>query len=279
MTTIAAQDGTKLHIQDTGASGDAAEPVLFLHEFAGTSRSWEPQLRAFGSMRRCIAYNARGYPPSDIPEDPAAYSQDIAVADAIAVLDALKIDSAHIVGHSMGAYTTLHIGLRHPDRVKSLTVAGVGWGSDPATLAESKDLAQGIADMFRDEPIETSAAAYADYPMRQSFKRRDPRGWAEFAAMLADHSPLGSALTMENVQKNRPTLPDMEADLADLTVPLLVVVGDEDEACIEGSFLLKRTVPGVHLLMLPKVGHTTPSEVPDQFNAALARFWADLAAG
>jgi pimeloyl-ACP methyl ester carboxylesterase len=273
MTKIKSFDGAKLHCEEAGEG----EPILFVHEFAGDCRSWEPQVRFLSRQYRCITFNARGVPPSDVPDDPGRYSQDIMVADAFAVLDAHDIERAHIVSHSMGSYTALHMGLRQPERIASIVTSGVGWGSDPSKLAENRKLALEIADMFEDEPIVVSAARYADFPMRQRFKQSDPEGWRDFADRLAEHSGLGSALTMRHVQATRPTLPEMADDLSSLNPPLLVIVGDEDEACIEGSLLLKRRVPGAGLLMLPWASHTLNSEQPDAFNDAVLEFLSRVA--
>jgi pimeloyl-ACP methyl ester carboxylesterase len=110
MTVITTRDGVKLHVEEAGEG----TPILFIHEFGGNHLSWEPQLRYFSRHHCCITYAARGYPPSDVPESVDSYSQAIAADDAIAVLDALRIDKAHIVGLSMGGFCTVHFGLRTP---------------------------------------------------------------------------------------------------------------------------------------------------------------------
>src|ERR1700704_3839430 len=92
------RDGVRLFYEDSGAS----TPIVFVHEFAGDYRSYEPQVRYFSRRYRCLTYNARGYPPSDVPSDPAAYSQVNACNDLLALLDHLHIDAAHLVGVSMG---------------------------------------------------------------------------------------------------------------------------------------------------------------------------------
>ena len=112
MPTLTTDDGTSLYYEDTGTG----TPVVFVHEFAGDSRSWEPQVRYLSRRYRCVTYCARGYPPSDVPDDSAAYSQDRARDDVLAVLDALAIERAHVVGLSMGGFATLHFGLAHPRR-------------------------------------------------------------------------------------------------------------------------------------------------------------------
>jgi pimeloyl-ACP methyl ester carboxylesterase len=277
MPKIAAPDGVKLHVEEVGSG----TPVVFVHEYAGDYRSWEPQVRHFCRQHRCVTYSQRGYPPSDVPSDPARYSQDIARDDVIAVMDALGIDQAHVVGHSMGAYTALHVGIRYPRRCLSVTAAGCGWGSAPDVGKRDamKALAAETGKMFAEEGIAAAAAKYADAPMRQAFKHKDPRGWAEFARMLAEHSAHGHAHTMLNLQLKRPTLWEMEAELARFAVPLLVIVGDEDELCLDGSVFLKRTVPTAALFVVPRAGHTINSEEPAAVNAALAELFAAADAG
>ena len=239
-------------------------PVVFVHEFAGDYRTWEPQLRYFTRSHRCVTYSQRGYPPSEVPTDPSRYGQDFARDDVVALMDALKIEKAHVVGHSMGGYTALHVGLRYPQRCISLVAAGCGWGSapDPEKRAAMKAVAAEAGRMFAEEDIASAAAKYADAPMRQAFKHKDPRGYAEFVRMLAEHSALGHSLTMLNLQLKRPTLWEMEAELKRLTVPLLVIVGDEDEPCLDGSVFLKRTVPSAALLVVPRAGHMSPARSP-----------------
>src|ERR1700687_5004795 len=252
MARIAALDGTMLHFEETGSG----TPVVFVHEFAGDHRSWEPQMRFFARSHRCVSFAARGYPPSDVPTDPKAYSQDIARGDALAVMNALRIEKAHVVGHSMGAYTALHVGLDCPERCLSVAALGCGGGSNPAERDSSARACEDIARMFQSEPIEVAAANYADAPMRQTFQAKDPRGFAEFKRMLAEHSGTGSALTMLNLQLKRPTLWDLEKRLRGFTVPLLVIVGDEDFPCLDGSLFLKRVVPTAGLFVVPRAGHT-----------------------
>src|SRR6185437_11282534 len=100
MSHATTDEGVRLYYEEVGSG----VPVIFVHEFAGDHRSWEPQLRHFARRYRCIAYNARGYPPSEVPEDPERYSQARARDDILAVLDRLGIERAHVVGLSMGAF-------------------------------------------------------------------------------------------------------------------------------------------------------------------------------
>ncbi|MFZ0093790.1 MAG: alpha/beta hydrolase [Pseudolabrys sp.] len=277
MPHITARDGTRLYYEEAGSGS----PVIFVHEYAGDHRSWEMQMRFFSRAHRCITYSQRGYPPSDVPSDGAKYSQDIARDDVVAVMDSLKVDKAHVVGHSMGAYTALHVGIHAPARCISVVAAGCGWGSTPDVKKreEMKVLAAEIGKMFAEEGIASAAAKYADAPMRQAQKNKDPRGYAEFARMLSEHSAEGHAQTMFNLQLKRPTLWEMDTALKKLSVPLLIIVGDEDEPCIDGSVFLKRTAPTAGLLVIPRTGHNVPTEEPAAFNAALADLFAAAEAG
>src|ERR1700757_3397035 len=175
MPKIKASDGVSLYYEEAGAG----TPIVFVHEFAGDYRTWEPQMRRFSRAYRCVTYSQRGYPPSDIPDDAARYGQDVARSDVIALMDALKIEKAHVVGHSMGAYTALHVGIRHPERCISVTAAGCSWGSvaDPAVRESMRKLAVETAGMFTEKGMAEAAVIYADTPTRHPQKYKDPRGF------------------------------------------------------------------------------------------------------
>lgn len=275
MTTATASDGTRLHVEVTGEG----TPVLFVHEFAGDHRSWEPQVRHFSRRYRCITYAARGFPPSDVPEDPGQYSQDHAVSDAVAVLDSLGIDRAHVVGLSMGGFCALNLGLDHPDRARSLVVAGAGYGAAHETRAAFQAECEKVAEAFETEGAAAVAERYAQGPSRVQLQNKDPRGHAQFTQILSEHSDRGAALTMRGFQKARPSLYDYQDRLAALTVPVLVMVGDEDEGCLEPGLMLKRTIPSAGLVVLPRTGHTMNLEEPARFNRFVEDFIATVEAG
>jgi pimeloyl-ACP methyl ester carboxylesterase len=275
MTYLTTDDGVKLHYEETGSG----TPVIFVHEFAGDHRSWEPQLRYLSRRYRCITFAARGWPPSDIPEDPAKYSQDRARDDILAVLDALSIDKAHIVGLSMGGFAALHFGLAYAERARSLLVAGCGYGAERDQTEKFRAETVTISNVLQQEGIVAFAERYAYGPTRVQFEGKDPRGFAEFKAMLAEHSATGSALTQIKVQRERPSIYDLEDQLATLRVPTLIMNGDEDWPCVAPGLYLKRTIPSAGLLMLPNTGHAINLEEPAAFNAALTDFLTLVDAG
>jgi len=275
MPQLSTDDGVKLYYEEVGAG----IPIVFVHEFAGDCRSWEPQLRYFGRFYRCIAYNARGYPPSDVPESVDKYSQDRARDDIRAVMDALKIDKAHIVGLSMGGFAALHFGFTYPDRARSLVIAGCGYGAEPDKRTQFTAEAEAAAKQFEQVGMAKAAEAYALGPTRVQFQNKDPRGWQEFADQLAEHSTEGSARTMRGVQARRPSLFDLVGQMQTITAPTLIMTGDEDWPCLEPGVLMKRTIPTAALVVMPNAGHTINLEDPVAFNAHIADFFHTVDVG
>ncbi len=265
-------DGVRLAYQAAGQG----TPVVFVHEFAGDLRSWEPQLRHFARRYRCIAFNARGYPPSDVPPTPESYSQARAADDIASVLDHVGLPSAHIVGLSMGGFATLHFGFRHPARARSLVVAGCGYGADPARRADFRAEAEAVVAYIEGHGMAAFARKYAGGPSRVQFERKDPRGSAEFVRHLAEHSDLGAMNTQLGVQRERPSLYDLTGAMANLHVPTLVVTGDEDWPCLLPGVLMKQHIPTAALAVMPNCGHAINLEDPDGFNRLVGDFLAQV---
>ena len=275
MPTLKTDDGVSLYYEEAGTGA----PILFVHEFAGDLRSWEPQLRYFSRRYRCIAYNARGYPPSEVPESFERYSQERARDDARAVLDALKIERAHLVGCSMGAFAALHFGMAYPQRALSLTMAGVGSGAHPAQYETFQKDARSNAEEMRSKGMAAFAARYGRGPARVQLENKDSRGFAEFLKYLAEHSAQGSANTMQGYQGRRPSLYALVEEIKKVTVPALIVAGDEDDITIETSVMLKRAMPAAGLAVFPKTGHAMNLEEPALFNQTLDAFVHQVEAG
>jgi pimeloyl-ACP methyl ester carboxylesterase len=275
MSFAKTKDGVKLYYEETGQG----VPVVFVHEFAADHRSWELQMRHFGQRYRCVTYGARGYPPSDVPESPESYSQDIAADDILAVMDHLGIDKAHIVGLSMGGFATLHFGFRHPGRALSLCVAGCGYGAEKDQQAKFKAEVEVVAKALLTEGMPAFAEKYAYGPTRVQFENKDPRGFAQFKKELAEHSALGSANTQIGCQGRRPSLYDLVDKMRALTVPTLILTGDEDWSCLQPGVLMKREIPSAALSVMPNCGHTVNLEDPDLFNRIVGDFIAQVDAG
>ena len=274
---VARSGDVSLHYEDTGGAGPA---VLFLHEFAGDHRSWAGQVAALKDRYRCLAVSGRGYPPSDFPDDPEAYAQDLMNADALAVLDAAGVDKAHVVGLSMGAFTALQLAQFHPDRVLSATAAAGGSGSAEGAAARQGFVTEalGLAAMMEKQGA-IPAEAMCKGPTRIQLKNKDEAAWAASIEHLASHPAFAAAHMLRGVQVGRPSLRDQADTLVAVKLPVLLMVGDEDTSCLHVNVWLKGIMPAARLMVFPASGHALNLEEPQLFNETLLQFLAAVESG
>jgi pimeloyl-ACP methyl ester carboxylesterase len=266
-------NGVDLYYESTGEGF----PLVWSHEFGGDHRSWEPQVRHFSRGYRVVTYNHRGYPPSSVPARPEDYSQDILVADLHALLDALGIRSCHLGGCSMGANVALAYAIAHPERCRSLIVVGGGAGAVNREQFLAGQAA--TADALEREGIAALQRNFDTLPARAAFKRKDPRGFAEFQRLVGDHSAQACAHLARGVIARRRTVHELEAKMRALRVPSLIMVGDGDGPCVEPSLFMRQCLPHAGLVVLPDSGHTINIEEPDLFNFHVAEFLAAVEHG
>lgn len=269
----APSEGARLYYEEAGTG----HPIIWIHEFGADHREWEDQMRFFSREYRCIAFAARGYPPSDVPEEEALYGQEYAVNDIAAVLRHLGIPKAHVAGLSMGGFATLLFGIRYPRMATALVVAGAGSGSPRQEQAAFREACEARAVKLKAQGWPGELAEETGHgPTRIQLKKKDPRGWAAYMQRLSEHSGLGSAMTMKRYQGARDSIFDWEADLRKMTVPTLLAVGDEDWPCIETNIFLKKVLPNAGLWMQPRTGHAINLEEPMAFNRAVQDFFSTV---
>ena len=248
--------------------------MLWSHEFAGDYFSWEPQVNFFSRRYQVITYSARGYLPSDIPHTSTDYSQDQSVEDVRALMERLNIEQAYIGGLSMGGNVALNFALNYPAMAKAIVVASAGSGSDnPEQFRKDGDQ---LAVRLMREGMAPVANDYARGPARVQFLRKDPMGWQKFHQGLAAHSAAGSALTYRGVQMKRPPIYDLEDRMKQMQVPTLVMIGDEDDACVNPAIFMKRVIPRCGLAVFPKSGHAINLEEPALFNQTVLDFLIEV---
>jgi pimeloyl-ACP methyl ester carboxylesterase len=248
--------------------------LVLAHEFSGGYKSWQLQVDALSQHTRLLIYNNRGYPPSSVPEDPDAYSQEHSIEDLQLLMEHVGIERPVLGGFSMGGSIALNFALRYPDRLRALILAGTGTGSiDKAQNA--RDFAP-IADRFLDEGPAKVGEEYLRGPTRVQLLRKNPEAWQKLYAEFSELSPIGMAYTLRGVQLKRPTMYELEPQLRTLRVPTLVLVGEEDTPAFEPSRFLARTIPNATLEVFPKTGHTLQLEEPEAFNAAVLEFVGGL---
>jgi pimeloyl-ACP methyl ester carboxylesterase len=271
---LAPSQGARIYYEETGKG----TPILFIHEFGGDHRSWDDQMRHFGRGWRCVTWAARGYPPSDAPQDESLYGQEFFNRDAVAVLDAAGIARAHVVGLSMGGYTALMLAAKYPDRVISCTAAGAGSGALKTTRAQFLEECR-LAAAAYERAGQLDAEAMGLSPTRVQLQVKDPAGWRTFVRHLAEHPAHAAAKTLRTVQAGRASLYDLESQLKAITAPVLLLVGDEDEPCLDVNLWMKRLMPNARLAILPGSGHAINLEEPALFNRFVEQFLGDVERG
>ena len=258
-------NGVNLYYEETGEGF----PLVWCHEFAGSYESWDNQVKFFSRYYRVITFNARGYPPSDVPEDLNLYSQEQVVEDLRGLLLHLGIEQAYVGGLSMGGGLALNFGISHPEMSKALIVAGAGTGTtDPKQFRRQTEE---FASRLEAEGL-GGLRGYAQGPTRVQLLRKNPKGWEEFARLFGSHSPKGSAMTLRGVQGKRRSINELEPALRSLKVPTLILTGDEDDPCVEPAVFMKRVIPNSGLVVFPQSGHTINLEEPELFNRVVFDF-------
>lgn len=262
-----AADGVSLYYETKGEG----TPIVFVHELAGTCRSFDLQVSALEDRFRCIVFNARGYPPSDVPSAVKSYAQDIAAADIGAVLDAVGAADAHVMGVSMGAAAALQFALEHPSRVRSTILCSIGSGSD-AEPDEYFAAMEAMAARIEQNGLRQIRDDFTTAPTRLKVKEKNPAAFAKFLEELAGFSVPGLVNTIRGVQKRRPPLYAHKDRIAAMTIPTLVIQGGDDQRCEKPSRFLKETLTGARLEILPDTGHGLNIEEPDSVNRMVAAF-------
>ena len=268
-------DGARLYYEVAGTG----IPIVFVHEFSGDLWSWEKQIQYFSRRYRCIAFNARGYPPSDVPAQLSRYSHKHAVDDVAVVMRHLRVSKAHIIGCSMGSRTTLDFGLAYPRMALSLTMIGIGSGGDPRNKAAFLRQTEARARLYEQGGLAAVLKGLRVAANRVQLKRKNPRAFEDFCRRFMQHSAQGCANISRRVQGRRLSLFSMEKPLRRLKAPSHVIVGDEDPGAINSGLFMKQVSPAVRLSVVPATGHLVNLEEPDLMHQLSEDFFALVESG
>ena len=268
-------DGARLYYEEAGSG----TPIVFVHEFSGDLWSWEKQIQHFSRRYRCIAFNARGYPPSEVPAALSSYSHQHAVDDVAVLMRHLKVSKAHIIGCSMGSRTTLDFGLDYPRMALSLTMIGIGSGGDPRDKAAFLRHAEARARVYEEQGLAVVLAGLRKADNRMRLKRKNPRAFEDFSRRFMEHSAQGCANITRRVMARRSSLFDMAKPLQAMKTPAQVIVGDEDPGAIDSGLFMKKVSPAVRLSVIPDTGHLVNLEEPDLMHRLTEDFFALVESG
>jgi pimeloyl-ACP methyl ester carboxylesterase len=291
-TRIGLPTGVTLKVRFGGPEG--AEPLIFLHGFPESHRTWRHQLANLAADYRVVAPDQRGFGGSDKPEGVEPYKTDRIVEDLIALADALGLGGFTLVGHDWGGAAAWLAALRHPDRVKRLVIVNA---PHPLIFQKSMfdDEAQRAASQyiraFRNPGIEAAIKAMGlDAFLEKSFGGHvDLRliSAAERQAYLDDWSQPGALTAMLNwYRASNIDVPEMDdkghkplwthAPFPKLRMPVLVVWGMKDKALLPIQLDgLDGLVEDLRIVREPQAGHFIPWEKPETVTAAIREFLAE----
>lgn len=259
-------DGAQIHYADAGIG----EPALvLLHAFPLHSGMWLPQLEALAPQRRVVAPDLLGFGGSDAPESPASYTMG-RFADVVAgLLDFLGLDRVVLGGLSMGGYVSFELMRRYADRVVGLVLADTLARADTKAVFDRRSNQQDeIARVGTTALIETLLAG-----LLSSGTRADRLELVEHVRRLMANPAAGYIGALE-AMKHRP---DATGELAGISVPTLVVVGEDDSLSPPDAVRpIHDGITGARFVVLPRAGHLSNLEAPDGFNAALSEFLRGL---
>jgi pimeloyl-ACP methyl ester carboxylesterase len=246
-------------------------PALVLaHGNACGVRSWDPQLRALADHYRVIVYDGRGHGLSEAPREPSAYSQQHMVDDLWGLMDHLGLDTAALGGLSMGGNVVLNFAFAHPERVSALILADTGAGSDDTARMLTRSL-QG-ADVLESGGLEAYVDWAMSHPAFARFASRGPEQERFIRSCLMTNRAHGIALSTRGVQAKRSPIYALEPQLRGLEMPVLLIVGEHDDACLPVHGFMGRTIPNAAHHVLPDAGHLTNLEAPEAFNRLVIQF-------
>jgi pimeloyl-ACP methyl ester carboxylesterase len=254
--TRARLNGIEIDYQASGA-GPA---VLLSHGYSATRRMWDAQHAALGETHRVISWSMRGHGETESPADPTQYSADLTVADMRALLGHVGVERAVIGGLSLGGYVSLAFYLAHPEMVRALVIcdSGPGYRSADARAAWNQRAQEravsletrGLEALGKSREVRESATLH-----------RSAQGLAHAArGMLAQE---GSRVI---------------DGLAGITVPTLVIVGDQDQPFLAPCEYMAKKIPGARLEVIRGAGHSSNLDQPEAFNRVLLDFLGSLPA-
>lgn len=243
------RDGVEIYYE---VHGDGP-PLLLTHGYSLTSETWHGQIEALSKHHKLVLWDMRGHGQSDYPDDPAAYSEALTVADMAALLDAVGADKAIVGGLSLGGYMSLAFYRTHPERVRALLIidTGPGFKKDDAREVWNKR-AHVTGDRFDREGLEALKSAGRD---GSGVTHRDARGLARAARGMM---PQRDARVIES--------------LPNIKVPSLVVVGADDTPFLAASDYMAAKIPGAQKVVVPAAGHLVNIDQPQAFIEAVLPF-------
>ena len=252
-------NGIETGYDDVGAG----LPIVFIHAFPLNRTMWAPQVSALVERCRCIAVDLRGFGETALAEP---VSLDQYADDVVAVMDKLGVERAIVAGCSMGGYTAFALWRRHPERVRALVLADTKATAD-TDEARAKRVA--LIETARTQGSTAVANLQIASLIGKTAREKQPDTYDAVHRMIAQTKPEAIVAALEAMMHR----PDSTPTLATITVPTLVIVGDEDVPTpVKDARAMHQGIPGSRLEIVAGAGHLANLERPAAFNHLMTEF-------
>jgi len=242
--------------------------LVLIHGYSDNLNMWYNQVPEFSKHYQVLSYDARGFGKSEISKGP--YSMDLYADDLYALLKALNIDSACLVGYSMGGRIGLTLALKYPDMVTGLVFANSGVGGE--TTPEVEEARKMMLEVLKQGDIQAIAEMMAVASFSPDFKEKDPKTFNKYKKIKLQNDPFPYVPIIEALFAAIENPPD----LSQVKCPALIIAGESDGFMpLDVAQSMKNAISNAVLKVLP-TGHASAIEIPDEFNAAVLEFLKGL---
>ncbi len=260
-------DGIALGVESVGEG----PPLLLLHGFTGSARTWDPCVAALQSAVRVVAVDLVGHGRSDAPADPARYRMERCMGDLARVLDRLGIERTGVLGYSMGGRVALHLAAAYPERVAALVLESASPGlADPAEREARSRSDQELAASIEREGIEWFVDCWERLPLFASQAALSETARRRLRAQRLQNRPHGLANSLRGMGAGAQE--PLWDRLATVVMPTLVVVGELDARFRVAGARMAASMPRASLEVVPQAGHAVHLERPADFTARVLAF-------
>lgn len=264
-------NGASLWYEERGAG---PETIVFAHGLLWSGRMFDAQVASLSGRYRCVTFDFRGQGRSEVTAD--GYDMDTLADDAAALIEALGCAPCHFVGLSMGGFIGMRLAARRPGLIRSLVLMETSADPEPAESAPRYRMLGGIVRALGGVGMRLVMPKVMRIMFGRTFLA-DPAREAErrlWRQRGMENDRLGVTRALQGVIDRKP----IYDELGRISVPTLVMVGDEDVATVPAKAeRMRDAIPGARLMVIPGAGHTASVEQPDFVNAALDEFLAAAA--
>jgi pimeloyl-ACP methyl ester carboxylesterase len=242
--------------------------LVLIHGYTDNLNLWYNQVPAFSKQYRVLTYDVRGFGKTEVSR--ADYSMALFAEDLHALLGALGIESACVLGYSMGGRIALEFALTHPGMTTGLILANSGIGEAPSP--EMQERRKMMAGLLQQGEREVISELMTEASFSPGLKERNPAAFEKYKAIKMQNDPSEYLAVMQAIV----TAIDSPADFGALRCPVLIIAGDRDGFMdVRVAEAMKKAIPQAELVMFP-TGHAAAIEEPEAFNAAVLRFLGRL---